>query len=275
MKITQIRFYGPARAKVCRLGLAELFLEAIECILATRIEISSDPERNLPGKIRDVLDASFSTRGEWKSSVYGGLDWVKRSCPVPAILTSLGLEIQIASRTGLVSDIARLTDALERAIIDVAMLIVPTGGFAAHLPDAPPTFAEATAIVDEEYESPDAIALIVIGVEHDVLAETPASFPMSVPRTQGRAFDHFSWAEIQASRGNEELQKEHDIGKAKALWGKAAKPCSQCSQDGENLSWVYYSSAPWTWEKRCGREGWIVVCDQCEKQADFFLTLMD
>lgn len=65
MKITRIRYYGGAKEKVCRLGLANLFLELQAILLDTRIELEERVEANGAAAIRELLDEGFARPGEW------------------------------------------------------------------------------------------------------------------------------------------------------------------------------------------------------------------
>lgn len=32
---------------------------------------------------------------------------------------------------------------------------------------------------------------------------------------------------------------------------------------------IYFCSPRWTWERLCGRAGWLTVCEHCKTQFDF------
>lgn len=276
MKIASLKFFGGARQKVSRPGIADLFVEVLQILLHTRVNLSHDRGVNSPATIREAIDAGFAAREHWKSDGFGGIDWVKRVCHANAFLARLGVEVQLGAQGGLVSDLARLINELERNEIDLGVLIVPNADFASALPDSPTSVTSAATFIGEEFEETPALPLILLGVEHDGF--TSSSFPVQTCSTASdphRNFDAFAWDDIQASRANDALQSEHDASHAKALWAKAAKPCPRCGGNGDALSWVYFSTPEWTWQKLCGREGWIVVCDSCRQQTDFFLTIMN
>jgi hypothetical protein len=54
-----------------------------------------------------------------------------------------------------------------------------------------------------------------------------------------------------------------------------ADQLSHCTSCGEILLWIYFKSPDWTWEKLCGRAGWLAICRTCRIQADFQLTMMN
>ena len=43
----------------------------------------------------------------------------------------------------------------------------------------------------------------------------------------------------------------------------------------ESVVWTYFRSPEWTWEKLCGREGWLLVDPATGDQFDFFMTVMN
>ena len=46
MKIDKIRFYGGSREKICRLGLAHLFLELLEILVSTDVHVLRKKQAN-------------------------------------------------------------------------------------------------------------------------------------------------------------------------------------------------------------------------------------
>ena len=85
----------------------------------------------------------------------------------------------------------------------------------------------------------------------------------------------YPWEDVGASRRNRLLQKKHPIKEGKKAYLKTASRCPGCKTAPDTLSWFYFQSPTWTWgEDLCGRAGWIVVCDKCHRQTDFFLEVM-
>src|SRR5262245_47925259 len=78
MKITAIKFYGGARDKIARLGLAHLFLEVQQIILDTRVLLLEVKDANSGAVVREALDKSFEAAKDWQPRKTGGIDWTKR-----------------------------------------------------------------------------------------------------------------------------------------------------------------------------------------------------
>jgi hypothetical protein len=80
----------------------------------------------------------------------------------------------------------------------------------------------------------------------------------------------FPWDDVEASR--REPERHHPEGKAVPEPKVTATTCPCCS---EPLTWIYFSTPPWTWEQKRGRAGWLGVCDECHLQVDFALAVMN
>ncbi len=87
--------------------------------------------------------------------------------------------------------------------------------------------------------------------------------------------DSFPWEDVDASRENKRLQARHPQEKGKRLYLGRAAPCPDCRTPAERLSWLYFESPDWTWQNLCGRAGWMVVCDRCRRQVNFFCEVMN
>ena len=85
----------------------------------------------------------------------------------------------------------------------------------------------------------------------------------------------FPWADVAESRRNELLQRDHAQDESRQKHALLAKPCPRCQAPATELSWFYFESPAWAWEKLCGRAGWMTVCNRCHVQVDFFLELMN
>ena len=48
--------------------------------------------------------------------------------------------------------------------------------------------------------------------------------------------------------------------------------CEACTN---NTTVVYFVSPTWTWEKLCGRAGYLIICPHCMRQIDFSCTVMN
>lgn len=168
MKITQIKYYGGAREKVCRLGIANLFLELQDILLQTKIEVEERVEANGAAAIRECIDASFVTAGDWVKTASGGVDWVKRFRYNSTFIVRLGVEIQVSARSDLlIRDIVHLRNSLQSAEIDAGVIVVPDDRLQPLLPDRTPSFKDAIRYIEEEFKEAMTFPIIVIAVEHD------------------------------------------------------------------------------------------------------------
>jgi hypothetical protein len=106
------------------------------------------------------------------------------------------------------------------------------------------------------------------------LADKPGqgSFPKKGRR--GRKRDHDRWQALQAVREDQALQAKHPVAEAKTRFGEYPDPCPSCGTPGEQLSWFYFESPPWTWTNLCGHAGWLVVCDHCQRRVASLVTLV-
>jgi excisionase family DNA binding protein len=84
----------------------------------------------------------------------------------------------------------------------------------------------------------------------------------------------FPWHQVNVARADHDLQSRHSIDTAKSQYHAEARPCPKCDTPPDQLTWIYFRSPEGTWAHKCGRAGWLVVCDSCRIQTDFFLELM-
>jgi len=87
--------------------------------------------------------------------------------------------------------------------------------------------------------------------------------------------ESFPWADVDAARKNSRLQRKHSLEEGTDAHFSSAKACPKCGAPPDKLSWFYFESPKWTWEKLCGRAGWMTVCDKCHLQVDFFVGIMN
>ena len=59
MKTSKIRYYGGSREKICRLGLAHLFLELLEILVSTEVRVLKTKQANGAGRVRELIDERF------------------------------------------------------------------------------------------------------------------------------------------------------------------------------------------------------------------------
>ncbi|MBA3351997.1 MAG: hypothetical protein H0U23_06150 [Blastocatellia bacterium] len=168
MKITKITYYGGGRDKICRLGLADLFLELQEIILQTKIVLEESAEANGAAGIREALDASFAGGDNWIGIKAGGIDWIKKIRYNQTFLARLGVEIQVSARSDLlIRDVVHLRNSLQKAEIDVGVIVVPDDRLQKFLPDRTPCFSDAIRYIEVEFKEATTFPIVVIGIEHD------------------------------------------------------------------------------------------------------------
>lgn len=174
MKITTTRFYGGARDKVCRLALADLFLEVQQIIFDTRVELLEEPQKNSAGVIRERLDAQFVSSGGWTKTVTGDIDWVKRLKYNQTLVVKMGVEVQVSARSDLlVRDLVHIRNALQEGIIDIGVIIVPSDRTQTFLTDRTPSLRDAIRYVEQEFPEAQKTPMVLIAVEHDGPSAAP------------------------------------------------------------------------------------------------------
>ena len=165
-----MRFYDGAREKVCRLGLADLFLELQQILFETRIEVAEEREANGAARIREAIDWRFTQGKDWVKTASGGVDWVKRIRYNSTFIARLGIEIQVSSRSDLlIRDIVHLRNSLQAGEIDVGVIVVPDDRLQTFLTDRTPSFRDAIRYIEEEFKEAMTFAIVVIALEHDAV----------------------------------------------------------------------------------------------------------
>jgi len=99
---------------------------------------------------------------------------------------------------------------------------------------------------------------------------------------------YFLWNDVEACRNCESPAAALSNGlrsapavyvtsrqKSRAEHTSQAQSCPFCGANPDSLTWIYFVSPESTWEKLCGRAGWLTVCDACHAQIDFFLEVMN
>jgi hypothetical protein len=114
VKITTILYYGGARAKIARLGLANLFLELQDILLSTAVLLKETRHANGSGTLREMIDRSFLSVADWEKGGAGAIDWVKRWRYNSSCMVWAGVEIQVSARSDLVvRDVIHLRNSLQ------------------------------------------------------------------------------------------------------------------------------------------------------------------
>lgn len=96
----------------------------------------------------------------------------------------------------------------------------------------------------------------------------------------------FPWEDVAVCRAKKQAGTEETLPDAPAYFRVAAhgpidarreqaEPCPSCGASFENLAHVYFVSPDWTWQKLCGRAGWLNICDKCKVQVQFFREVMN
>lgn len=168
MKITKTKYYNGAREKICRLGLADLYLEAQDIILSTDVRLKEEKDANGGAVLRKMLDFGFEEREGWEKISSGGVDWIKRLRYNQTLLVRIGVEIQVSARSDLlVRDIVHLRNSIDAGEIEVGLIIVPDNRLQYFLPDRSPAYRDAIRYVEEEFKEAMNYPLVIIAIEHD------------------------------------------------------------------------------------------------------------
>ena len=168
MKISTVRYYGGSRDKVCRLGLADLFLELQQIILDTEIEIAEEKQANGAAEVRKAIDCGFAAGTDWVKVASGGVDWSKRRRYNSSILVRIGVEIQVSARSDLlIRDIVHLRNSLQASEIDIGVIVVPSDHFQYFLTDRTPSMKDAIRYIETDLPEASKYPIIVMAIEHD------------------------------------------------------------------------------------------------------------
>ena len=89
-----------------------------------------------------------------------------------------------------------------------------------------------------------------------------------------RAEFEFPWQDLEASRRNKRLQQKYPADAARRQYLARANQCLKCGRQPDQLAWFYFRSPNSTWETECGTAGWMLVCDRCNRQVDYFAEVI-
>jgi hypothetical protein len=168
MKLTDVKYYDGSREKICKLGLADLYLELQEILISTKIELLEEKQANGAAEIRKALDDSFLKKDSWEKLSAGGIDWKKRVRYNRTFIAQLGVEVQVSSRSDLlIRDIVHLRNSIQIGEIEVGIIIVPNNRLQSFLPDRTPSFKDAIKYIEEEFKEAMNFPIIILAVEHD------------------------------------------------------------------------------------------------------------
>jgi len=51
--------------------------------------------------------------------------------------------------------------------------------------------------------------------------------------------------------------------------------CPECKLHPEQLTWIEFTSPPWTWKARCGRKGPLSICPVCGIQVEIIIRKLN
>lgn len=174
MKISKIKFYDGAREKVCRLGLAHLFLELQQIIFSTPVLLVPKRKANGAAVVRERIDEQFRAVGNWENTASGGVDWIKRIRYNDTVLVRMGVEIQVSSRSDLlIRDIVHLRNSLQEGIIDIGVIVVPDELMQIYLTDRTPSYRDAVRYIEQEFKEATTFPIAIVAIEHDGTSNTP------------------------------------------------------------------------------------------------------
>ena len=78
---------------------------------------------------------------------------------------------------------------------------------------------------------------------------------------------YFPWEVVEQSLRDPGLERRHGV---KQEYLVEARSCPKCEAPPEELRWIYVREAPDPLGVTQSREGYLLVCDKCRIQADFF-----
>jgi NADH:ubiquinone oxidoreductase subunit D len=168
MKISNIKYYDGARGKICRLGLTDSFLQIEEALLETDISLEERRRANDAGVIHEALDAAFEKATGWTQIRASGIDWSKQRSDSVNFISKIGVEIQVSARSDLlIRDVVHLRNSLQKAEIDVGVIVVPSDRMQRFSPDRTPSFRDAVRYIEQEFKEATTFPIVVIAIEHD------------------------------------------------------------------------------------------------------------
>lgn len=81
---------------------------------------------------------------------------------------------------------------------------------------------------------------------------------------------YFPWHVVEQSRRDPDLQRFQGV---KMEYLVEARSCPRCETPPERLRWVYVREGPQPSQRTIPsycREGYLLICDACLRQVDFF-----
>src|SRR5439155_2677720 len=110
----------------------------------------------------------------WTQIKAGGIDWSKQRRYNTNFVSKIGVEIQVSVRSNLlISDVVHLRNSLQKAEIDVGIIVVPSDRMQRFLHDRTPSFHDAIRCIEQESKEATRFPIVVIAVEHDAIGPVP------------------------------------------------------------------------------------------------------
>lgn len=165
-KIVACEYYNGAQAKIDRLGMTPLWDDLCKILTGFQLLVLEQKDSNGGAAVREIIDAAFLAKGNWKKQQTGGVDWSKCLDLTPDARTCIGVEIQFSGRSDLlIIDVAHLREQITIGAIDVGVIVVPTDQLAQYMTDRGPNFTAAKQAVARNQA--ETLPLVIIALEHD------------------------------------------------------------------------------------------------------------
>jgi len=177
-RIVEEQQYDGTDGRIARLGLGPLLDELRGILTGFSLLVREERDANGGAAVRKLLDSRFPS--SWAKIQTGDVDWTKCHT-VNGTRVCVGVEIQMSARSDLlVIDIIHLRKALERGLIDVGVLVVPSDRLGVYLTDRGPRMSDAKRHVREARA--EDLPLLLIALEHDGPGESLAKQRKRSPR---------------------------------------------------------------------------------------------
>lgn len=78
-------------------------------------------------------------------------------------------------------------------------------------------------------------------------------------------------SDVEKSIKNQKLQKEFEL--PRNLKEAETEKCNFCKDI--NLKWYRFVSPPKTWQMKCGRDCWLLICPECKRQYNQRIIMLN
>ncbi len=124
-------------------------------------------QANGAGRVRESINDRFGGYEDWVQSKSGDVDWVKRFRYSQAIVSRIGVEIQVSGRSDLLARVIHIRNSLQDSHVDVGAIVVPSDEFEFLLTDRVANFSYAVRYVEQELREAKDYPIVLLAVEHD------------------------------------------------------------------------------------------------------------